>query len=180
MQTKKVKAIDLLNYTLPLIVRGRSGVYEIVKAEADSSRIKLYRLTPNGHHSLVISRPRDEYLEVFTNTHADHLLDTIGALYTRNKSLTKGHATLTRRVQELEAALEAEKQRGVAVCGEKSVSYYDNKGAERLRLGVIDLEKEEKLFTNSKAQQDLQQFVTEEVKRQLVAATKLGGILNGR
>lgn len=29
---------------------------------------------------------------------ADALLDTIGALHTRNKALQKGHATLTRRV----------------------------------------------------------------------------------
>lgn len=36
---------------------------------------------------------------------ADTLLDTIGRLFARNQSLQKGHATLTRRVQELEAEL---------------------------------------------------------------------------
>lgn len=176
MRSKKVKAIDLLKHPTPVIVKGKHGVCEIVKVETDSSRIKLYRLTPNGHHSLVIARPHDEYLEVFTNTDADHLLDTIGTLHKRNKSLTKGHATLTRRVQELEAALEAEKKRTFATWSEKGLTAYDNKVNKVVQIGAITSE----TSAVSKAQHDLQQFITEEVKRQLVAATKLGGILNGR
>lgn len=137
----------------------------------------------------------------------DPLLDTVGALYSRNKSLTKGHATLTRRVQELEAALAAEKQRTFAAWTEKGFASYDNKGVRRVQLGAIDPESAQlaeakqqvpvtgfnvvggKAHVNdafiekgaiSKAKHDLHQFVTEEVKRQLVAATKSGGILNGR
>lgn len=40
----------------------------------------------------------------------DPLLDRIGELYARNKGLQKGHATLTRRVQELETELALTKQ----------------------------------------------------------------------
>lgn len=47
----------------------------------------------------------------------DGLLDTIGALHTRNKGLQKGHATLTRRVQELEAELALTKQQVLAASG---------------------------------------------------------------
>lgn len=41
----------------------------------------------------------------------ESLLETIGRLYGRNQSLQRGHATLTRRVQELETKLkQAQKQ----------------------------------------------------------------------
>lgn len=99
------------------------------------------------------------------------LLEQIGALYTRNKALTKGHATLTRRVQELEAKL-AEAQQKVLNNSSGVFSVVSGK----VHVNDAFIEK----HTISKAHHDLQQFVTEEVKHQLVAATKLGGILNGR
>lgn len=101
----------------------------------------------------------------------DPLLDSVGALYARNKSLTKGHATLTRRVQELEAELKQAQQPAfsnssdvLAVVG----------GETHIKEVVI------KGSVIQKAQHDLQQFVNEEVKRQIVAAIKTGGTLNGR
>lgn len=48
---------------------------------------------------------------------SDHLLDTIGALHTRNKGLQKGHATLTRQVQELETELALTKQQLLSASG---------------------------------------------------------------
>ena len=52
-----------------------------------------------------VNKQMQFYSEAFASQNADHLLDTIGALHTRNKSLTKGHSTLTRRVRELEQEL---------------------------------------------------------------------------
>lgn len=95
------------------------------------------------------------------------LIGQIGGLYQRNKSLTKGHATLTRRVQELEAQL-AEAQQA-----------YEKPKHINCRTHVRGITEQEHIVL-SKAQHDLQQFVTEEVKRQIINATKIGGILNGR
>lgn len=69
---------------------------------------------------------------------ANNLLDTIGALHTRNKGLQKGHATLTRRVQELEKELAAEKARGITVIDQWGLRVIGRDGECRLRMGVLD------------------------------------------
>ncbi len=47
----------------------------------------------------------------------DSLLETIGRLYGRNQALQKGHATLTRRVRELEKENEQLKNSGYLAAG---------------------------------------------------------------
>lgn len=67
----------------------------------------------NGFNTAI---EQTKHLNKDTET-SDHLLDTIGTLHTRNKGLQKGHATLTRRVQELEAELALAKQQVLAASG---------------------------------------------------------------
>ncbi len=99
------------------------------------------------------------------------LIAQIGSLYQRNVSLTKGHATLTSRVQELEAQLSEAQQQ---ILANSSGDFAVVGGKTYIKETVVQD------AVISKAQHDLQQFVNEEVKRQIVAAIKTGGTLNGR
>lgn len=110
MKTQKVKALDLVKYPLPIIIKGIKGVYEITKVVTENDRVTCYRTASHGREIATLRKPYDGVFEVvLTESNVDHLLNTVGALHTRNKGLQKGHATLTRRVQELEGIL-AEKE----------------------------------------------------------------------
>ena len=69
---------------------------------------------------------------------ADTLLDTIGRLFARNQSLQKGLATLTRRVQELEAELAAEKERGITLMTPRGMETYNSKGVLQVVMGAVE------------------------------------------
>lgn len=69
---------------------------------------------------------------------ADTLLDTIGRLFARNQSLQKGLATLTRRVQELETALAAEKERGNTLITPRGMETYNSKGVLQVVMGAVE------------------------------------------
>lgn len=134
------------------------------------------------------------------------LLEQIGALYTRNKSLTKGHATLTRRVQELEAQL-AESQQAYEkpkhinclthVRGITEQETVLSKAHHDLQQDVIALshrlhalEFAQKPSSHAaavigpqsglEAAENLSKTIERHIKQALVNATKIGGILNGR
>lgn len=68
----------------------------------------------------------------------DALLHTVGSLHKRNKALTKGHATLTRRVQELEAELAAEKDRGIPLMTPRGMKTYNSKGVLQAVIGAME------------------------------------------
>ena len=68
---------------------------------------------------------------------ADALLDTVGRLHARNISLQKGHATLTRRVQELEAELAAKKERGFTLMTPRGMETYSSKGVLQVVMGHV-------------------------------------------
>lgn len=69
---------------------------------------------------------------------ADTLLDTIGRLFARNQSLQKGLATLTRRVQELEAELAAKKERGATLMTPRGMETYNSKGVLQAVIGAVE------------------------------------------
>lgn len=107
MKTQRVSAVDMLDAKTPFTFKGRRGLYNVTKTQATNGRVYFYTLRSDGLAVLIASMaPNDDVEIVINQNSADHLLETIGALHTRNKSLQKGHATLTRRVQELETELE--------------------------------------------------------------------------
>lgn len=139
MKTQRVSALEMLKHPLPAVVKGVNGVYEIIKVTADDINVTCYRNGRQGGKIPALRKRFDGVFEVIvTESSPNHLLDTIGALHTRNKGLQKGHATLTRRVQELEAELAAEKERGVSVMTEQGMGVYNKDGKCRLWMGVLD------------------------------------------
>ena len=108
MKTLKVKAQELLSAPTPFLLRG-IRVHEICRVSLQGSRVIFYTLRPDGTVVRIASSAPDAPVEIIAEDrvqNADHLLDTIGRLHARNKSLQKGNATLTRRVQELEQQYE--------------------------------------------------------------------------
>lgn len=120
MKTKTVKAVDMLDAKTPFIFKGRAGLYSVTRTAIANGRVRFCVPSADGRETQIASRALNEDVEILVeevNQNADHLLDTIGALHTRNKGLQKGHATLTRRVQELEAELALTKQQVLAASG---------------------------------------------------------------
>lgn len=72
----------------------------------------------------------------------DSLLEIIGRLQGRNQALQKGHATLTRRVQELEADLAKAEQRGHVLNTPRGMEACDSKGVLRVAMGAMNVKDE--------------------------------------
>lgn len=136
MKTQRVSALELLKHPLPIIVKGVRGLYEITKVVAEGSRITCYRTGEQGAEIATLRKPFYAYFDVIvTESNPDKLLDAIGSLYARNKSLQKGHATLTRRVQELEEQLKSRKHSGTISIDSNGMRFTDTNGNCRVSIG---------------------------------------------
>ncbi len=97
----------------------------------------------------------------------DHLLDTIGALHTRNKGLQKGHATLTRRVQELEAELALTKQQLLSA---SDTSFTVAGSQVFINKGMIKAPEEAALATGALSDRAIDAIIADVMKREPTAA----------
>lgn len=123
------------------------------------------------------SKQTSFYAQCAVSQNADHLLGTVGALYTRNKSLQKGHATLTRRVQELEALL------GETQAAASPISHADT----QLQQDLKDLQKRVNgledagiyAFTSGgKGKHTATAVLEDAITRGISAALRPGGVLH--
>lgn len=113
MKTQLVKALDVLKHPLPMVVKGLRGLYEVTKVVAEDGRVTCYRTTSHGKEIATLRKPYDGLFEVVIADSADTdlLRKELVAAADRNIALREDNATLTRRVQELEAQNEELKQR---------------------------------------------------------------------
>ena len=91
----------------------------------------------------------------------DHIIDLLALHtnqfnYAQNKaeSLAKGHSTLTKRVQELESELKAQKEKGFTLMTPRGMECYDARGNLRVATGTV--EKKTTSAADAKLQADIE------------------------
>lgn len=99
----KVKAVDLLNRSFPLLLKNEQTIYPVTRAHFVGDKVALTTVNYLGEEYVATLVKAEKYVQVYAEHNSEALLEQIGKLYGRNVSLKKGHATLTARVQELEA-----------------------------------------------------------------------------